>query len=72
MPRYGEDARHAAMLALGGAVQASNAYPVKVPGWTVLYAVAAPAVARARVNIDATRIATLNTVLTTGLRRGAE
>ncbi len=66
---YGEAVRQASMVALDGAVQASNADPVKVPGCTVVQSAAAPALVCANVNDDAPRTATVNRALTASLRR---
>src|SRR3954468_8137212 len=67
---YG-DAFHAVIEAAGGAVHASKADPVKEPGWTVLYAVAAVALARANANSDAARTRARNDALIATLRRGS-
>src|SRR4051812_46305471 len=65
---YGEVPFHAAIVALDGAVHVSNAFPAKVPGCTVLYAVAAVALVRASANSAAPRTRTRNDALIARLR----
>src|SRR5690348_12992414 len=69
IPRYGEAVRHAAMVALDGAVQASKALPEKVPGCTVAAALALiVASACARVSVESRITATPKAARTTRLR----
>src|SRR5690349_18992526 len=67
MALYGDFSRHAFIEALVGAVHASKAEPVKLPGWTVLKFVAPSA--RISANDDAPRTTALISAAIPTLRR---